>query len=132
MQNKKIIYGGGCTEVEMANVSDAAAGASFTPLTLLRARLWDELATKTPGKKALALASFAEALRQIPAILAMNAGYDSAEIVAQLKAIHKEEVGSVLRCQRTTLMRIHSTGKEVVWGQHGRGSRRGHEGAGHH
>ena len=40
------------------------------------------------GKKALAMASFARALRQLPAIVADNGGYDSAELVTQLRAAH--------------------------------------------
>ncbi len=46
----------------------------------------DELAKVTPGKKALAIESFARALRSIPKILADNGGYDSAELVSQLRA----------------------------------------------
>ena len=39
------------------------------------------------GKKALAAEA---ALRQIPTILADNAGYDSADLVAKLRAAHYE------------------------------------------
>jgi T-complex protein 1 subunit beta len=46
----------------------------------------DELAKVTPGKKAMAIESFARALRSIPKILADNGGYDSAELVSQLRA----------------------------------------------
>jgi len=48
----------------------------------------DRLAAGTPGKVAMAIASFASALRSIPIIIADNAGYDSSELVAQLKAAH--------------------------------------------
>jgi T-complex protein 1 subunit beta len=50
----------------------------------------DEIAAKTAGKKALAIESFAKALRQIPTILADNAGYDSADLVSRLRAAHYE------------------------------------------
>jgi len=61
------VYGGGCCEVTMA----AAV---------------DQHADQTPGKKALAMRAFARALRQIPAIVADNGGFDSAELVTQLSA----------------------------------------------
>lgn len=32
--------------------------------------------------------SFANALRQLPSIIAENGGYDSAELVSELKALH--------------------------------------------
>merc|ERR1719221_772232 len=40
------------------------------------------------GKESAAMESFAKALQQIPAILADNGGYDSAELLGQLKAAH--------------------------------------------
>jgi chaperonin GroEL (HSP60 family) len=48
----------------------------------------DRQVESTPGKKALAMTSFARALRQLPAIVADNGGYDSAELVTQLRAAH--------------------------------------------
>jgi len=48
----------------------------------------DRAAEETPGKKALAMAAFARALRQLPSIVADNGGYDSAELVTQLRAAH--------------------------------------------
>merc|ERR1711988_595713 len=48
----------------------------------------DKLAAKTPGKKSLAIKSFAHALRNMPATIADNAGYDSSELVTQLMAEH--------------------------------------------
>lgn len=65
------VLGGGCSEVLMSKAVD-------------------ELAAITPGKKAIAMESFARALRQIPTILADNAGYDSSELVSQLRAAHYE------------------------------------------
>lgn len=63
------IYGGGCTEVAMAQAIDKAA-------------------KETPGKQALAMSSFAKALLQLPTIVADNGGYDAAELVTQLRAAH--------------------------------------------
>ena len=67
--DSRVILGGGWPEILMAhNV--------------------DELARKTPGKKSLSIESFASALRAIPTIIADNAGLDSADLVAQLRAEH--------------------------------------------
>ncbi|KAF2074750.1 hypothetical protein CYY_003938 [Polysphondylium violaceum] len=57
---------------------------------MLMAKAVDELAAQTPGKKAMAIEAFARALRQIPTIIANNAGYDSSELVSQLKAAHNQ------------------------------------------
>jgi T-complex protein 1 subunit beta len=67
VKDPRAVYGGGCCEIAMAEKVD-------------------ELAKVTPGKKALAIESFARALRSIPKILADNGGYDSAELVSQLRA----------------------------------------------
>lgn len=69
VKEPRITYGGGCAEMLMANAVD------------------DE-AKITKGKTAIAVESFAHALRQLPTILADNAGYDSSELVAQLRAAH--------------------------------------------
>ncbi|TPX40832.1 hypothetical protein SeMB42_g03086 [Synchytrium endobioticum] len=71
VQEPRTVLGGGCAEMLMAKVVD-------------------EVAVKTPGKRAIAVESFAKALRQLPTILADNAGYDSADLVAQLRAAHAE------------------------------------------
>lgn len=55
---------------------------------MLMANAVSELAAKTPGKEAVAIESFAKALRQLPTVIADNAGYDSAELVSQLRAVH--------------------------------------------
>jgi len=65
----RTVLGGGCSEMIMAKAVD-------------------ELATVTPGKKAVALESFSKALRMIPTIIANNGGYDSSELVSQLRAAH--------------------------------------------
>merc|ERR1712000_765010 len=62
--------GGGCAEMVMAKAVDQAS-------------------QNVAGKKALAVESFAKALRQLPTILADNAGLDSSDLVARLrKAIY--------------------------------------------
>ncbi|KAH7648186.1 TCP cpn60 chaperonin-related [Cryptosporidium bovis] len=69
MKNGRVVYGGGCCEMLMS-VSV------------------DELAKRVEGKRSLAIEAFAAALRQIPTILLDNGGYDSAEIVTRLRALH--------------------------------------------
>ena len=69
VKEPRTVYGGGCTEVVMAAAVDRAV-------------------EETPGKKALAMTAFARALRQLPAIVADNGGYDAAELVTQLRAAH--------------------------------------------
>jgi len=68
---QRTCLGGGCSEALMAKAVD-------------------ELAKKTPGKKAIAVESFANALLKLPTIIADNAGYDSTELVSQLRAAHYE------------------------------------------
>ncbi|KAI3425807.1 hypothetical protein D9Q98_007782 [Chlorella vulgaris] len=72
VRDSRVIYGGGWAEMQMA-------------------RVVDDLAAHTPGKKSLAMNAFARALRQIPTIICDNAGLDSAEIVSQLRAAHAAE-----------------------------------------
>ncbi|GMH69921.1 hypothetical protein TrRE_jg2149 [Triparma retinervis] len=69
VKETRTICGGGCTEVLMAQAVDNEAPS-------------------IPGKKALAMEAFARALRQMPTIVADNGGYDSAELVTQLRAAH--------------------------------------------
>lgn len=45
-------------------------------------------AATTPGKRALAMESFATALRALPAAICDNAGMDAADAVARLRAAH--------------------------------------------
>merc|ERR1711972_907421 len=71
VKETKIVYGGGCSEMLMA--------------TAVR-----KLAESTPGKESLAMESFAHALTMLPTIIADNAGYDSADLVAQLRAAHQD------------------------------------------
>jgi len=69
VRDSRTVYGGGCTETFMAQAIDREA-------------------ENTPGKKAIAMGAFARALRQLPSIVADNGGYDSAELVSQLRAAH--------------------------------------------
>ena len=71
VKEPRVTLGGGCAEMVMANaVSQAAQNVA--------------------GKKAIAVDSFAVALRQLPTILADNAGLDSSDLVARLReAIYK-------------------------------------------
>ena len=55
---------------------------------MLMAKAVEELAAKTSGKEARAMDAFASALRQLPGIIAENGGYDSAQLVSELKAAH--------------------------------------------
>lgn len=58
---------------------------------MVMAKEVDELARKTPGKKSLAIEAFSRALQAIPTVIADNAGLDSAELIAQLRAEHQKE-----------------------------------------
>lgn len=69
VQEPRTTLGGGCSEMLMAKVVE-------------------EIALQTPGKESIAIESFARALRQLPTILADNAGYDSSSLVSQLRAAH--------------------------------------------
>lgn len=69
LQEPRITHGGGCAEMLMACAVEEAAKSET-------------------GKKAVAMESFATALRQLPAIISENAGLDSSEIVANLRAAH--------------------------------------------
>lgn len=71
VKETRTVLGGGCSEMIMAKAVD-------------------EVATRTPGKKSLALEAFARALRMIPTIIADNGGFDSSDLVARLRAEHYE------------------------------------------
>ncbi len=49
-----------------------------------------ELASLTPGKESMAMEAFAKALRQLPTIIADNAGYDSSQLISELRALHSK------------------------------------------
>lgn len=65
----RTVYGGGCSEMTMSNAVD-------------------KLVAQTPGKESLAIEGFARALRAMPTTIADNAGLDSTELVAHLRAAH--------------------------------------------
>lgn len=67
VRSPRTVFGGGCTEIAMAHAVDQAAAS-------------------TPGKQAIAMTAFANALRELPQAVADNGGYDAAELVAQLRA----------------------------------------------
>ncbi|CAN3502797.1 T-complex protein 1 subunit beta [Diutina catenulata] len=63
----KTTLGGGCGEMIMSKAVDQAAA-------------------NADGKQQLAIEAFARALRQLPTILADNAGFDSSELVTKLRS----------------------------------------------
>jgi T-complex protein 1 subunit beta len=69
VKEPRIVFGGGCSEMLMANAVS-------------------NLAQQTPGKESIAMEAFARALRKLPTIIADNAGYDSSELISQLRACH--------------------------------------------
>merc|ERR1711971_792745 len=71
VKETKTVFGGGCSEMLMANaVMEAAA--------------------TTPGKEAIAMEAFAKALSELPTAIAENGGFDSAQLVSELRALHKQ------------------------------------------
>ncbi|CCU74825.1 unnamed protein product [Blumeria hordei] len=66
VKDPRTTLGGGCAEMIMANAVDAAA-------------------LKVYGKKQLAVEAYAVALRQLPTIIADNAGFDSSDLVTRLR-----------------------------------------------
>ncbi|KAF1815483.1 T-complex protein 1 subunit beta [Eremomyces bilateralis CBS 781.70] len=66
VKEPRVTLGGGSAEMVMAKAVDHAA-------------------QNVAGKKALAVDAFAKALRQLPTILADNAGYDSSDLIARLR-----------------------------------------------
>ena len=67
MINRNVVFGGGNSEISMSLAVD-------------------ELAKTHRGKEALAIEAFSKALRQLPTIICDNAGYDSAELVQNLRS----------------------------------------------
>merc|ERR1719334_3101835 len=68
VKETRIVYGGGCSEVCMANAVN-------------------KLALETPGKEAMAIEAYARALCQIPTIIADNAGKEAMAIEAYARAL---------------------------------------------
>ncbi|KDR22488.1 T-complex protein 1 subunit beta [Zootermopsis nevadensis] len=71
VRETRIVYGGGCSEMLMACAVQSEAA-------------------KTPGKDSVAMESFAKALQTLPTTIADNAGYDSAQLVSELRAAHSQ------------------------------------------
>lgn len=71
IKEPKTVLGGGAAEMLMAKALDA-------------------LVPHAVGKKALAIEAFARALRALPTAIADNGGYDSLELVSQLRALHAQ------------------------------------------
>ncbi|CAD6208053.1 GSCOCG00010327001-RA-CDS [Cotesia congregata] len=69
VKESRIVYGGGCSEMLMA-------------VAVMKA------AAKTPGKEAVAMEAFARALQLMPTYISDNAGYDSAQLINELRAAH--------------------------------------------
>ena len=67
VKNHRVLYGGGNAEMRMALAVQ-------------------ELANTVEGKQSLAIEAFSKALRALPTTIADNAGYDSAEIVQNLRS----------------------------------------------
>ncbi|XP_075215524.1 T-complex protein 1 subunit beta-like [Lycorma delicatula] len=71
VRETRVVYGGGCSEMLMACAVQSEA-------------------TQTPGKEAVAMEAFARALQMLPIIIADNAGYDSAQLISELRAAHTQ------------------------------------------
>ncbi|CAG5112677.1 Oidioi.mRNA.OKI2018_I69.chr2.g6865.t1.cds [Oikopleura dioica] len=69
IKETRTVYGGGCSEALMAQAVQV-------------------LVEESEGKEQHAIQSFANALRQLPTIMADNAGLDSADLIAKLRAEH--------------------------------------------
>jgi len=71
VKETRVLCGGGCMEMAMANAIDLAVPS-------------------VAGKEALAMEAFSRALRQLPTIIADNAGYDSSALTTKLRAAHAQ------------------------------------------
>jgi T-complex protein 1 subunit beta len=69
VQETRVVHGGGAMECAMAQA------------------IMDKMAT-VEGKESLAMEGFAKSLQAIPAIMADNGGYDSADLLGGLRAAH--------------------------------------------
>lgn len=76
VKHTRTVLGGGSSEMMMAEAVD-------------------ELARVTPGKEQYAIEAFARVLRTIPTILADNAGFDSSDLVAELRSLHQSGQNSM-------------------------------------
>ena len=99
VQDSRVILGGGWPEMLMENQFDELARR--TP-------------RRTPGKKSLAIDAFAHALRAIPTIIADNAGLDSADLVAQLRADHQENDNSYMGKLRSPSVNANTKWQSIL------------------
>lgn len=91
-KDTKTVLGGGCAE-------------------MLMAKSVDEAAANETGKKALAIEAYSRALKQLPIILADNAGYDSSELVTKLRsAIYNGISTSGLNLNEGTIANMRELG----------------------
>ncbi|XP_071695711.1 T-complex protein 1 subunit beta-like [Rutidosis leptorrhynchoides] len=81
-----------CVLSQTVNDSRVLLGGGWPEMVMAKAV--DELARKTPGKKSHAIEAFSRALIAIPTTIADNAGLDSAELVARLRAEHHKETSN--------------------------------------
>ena len=72
-----------CVIVETVKSHNLVLGGGYTEMKM--AFEVDNLAKNEKGKESLCIEAFAKALRQIPTIICDNAGYDSSEIISNLK-----------------------------------------------
>ena len=57
---------------------------------MLMANAVMEAAATNPGKEAIAMVAFTKALSEFPTAIAENGGFDSAQLVSELRALHKQ------------------------------------------
>ncbi len=72
-----------CVIIEMVKSHNLVYGGGYTEMKM--ALEVDNLAKQEKGKESLCIEAFAKALRQLPTIICDNAGYDSSEIISNLK-----------------------------------------------
>jgi len=104
VKETRVVLGGGCSE-------------------MLMSKAVEEAARKVSGKKQLAVESFAKALREIPVILANNAGYDSSDLISRLRAAHYEgksdhgldmDLGTIASVERLGITESYKLKRQVV------------------
>lgn len=66
------------------------------------------LAAKTPGKESMAMEAFARALLQLPVVIADNAGYDSAQLISELRAAHSQGKHTIGLSKKEKHFSVHS------------------------
>ena len=69
VKETRTVLGAGCSEMLMSKAVETASA-------------------KEGGKRQMAVEAYARALRQLPTILADNAGFDSNELVSSLRSMH--------------------------------------------